>query len=236
MSNAYQNPYVLAADSSTVERSQFLRRTYLHLAGAILALIGLEAMLLNSPIALPMTKLMIGTQYAWLAVLALFMGASWLAQKWALSGTSLGIQYAGLGLYVLAEAFVLMPILTIAVHYLNEPNLIAMAGMITIGLFLGLTAIVVTTKKDFSFLGGILKVGSFVALGLIVASILFGFTLGTFFAAVMVLFVGAVILYQTSAIFNQYSTNQYVAASLGLFASVATMFFYVLQILIGRRN
>ena len=236
MSNAYQNPYVVAADSSTVERSEFLRRTYMHLAGAILAFVGLEAVFLNSPIAPLMTNLMVGTQYSWLLVLGLFMGASWLAQKWALSGTSLAMQYAGLGLYVLAEAIIFIPILHIAVNQLQEPNLVAMAGMITMGLFLGLTAVVVTTKKDFSFLGGILKVGSFVALGFIVASIAFGFSLGTLFAAVMVLFAGGAILYQTSAIFNQYSTGQYVAAALGLFASVAMLFFYVLQLLMGRRN
>ncbi|HVE16360.1 MAG TPA: Bax inhibitor-1 family protein, partial [Chthoniobacterales bacterium] len=218
------------------ERSQFLRRTYMHLAGALVALVGLEAILLTPSIAIPATQLMLGAQYSWLAVLALFMGASWLAQKWAMSGTSMTVQYAGLGLYVVAEAIVLLPILTIAMHQLKEPNLIAMAGMITAGLFLGLTAIVVTTKKDFTFLGGILKVGGFVALGFIVASIVFGFSLGTLFAAVMVAFVGAVILYQTSAIFYQYSTNQYVAASLGLFASVATMFIYVLSLLMGRRN
>jgi FtsH-binding integral membrane protein len=236
MSNAYQNPYVVAAESSIAERSQFLRRTYMHLAGALVALVGLEAVFLNSPIAPLMTNLMVGTQYSWLIVLGLFMAASWLAQKWALSGTSLAMQYAGLSLYVLAESLILIPILNIAVNQLHEPKLIAMAGMITAGLFLGLTAIVVTTKKDFTFLGGILKVGGFVALGFIVASIVFGFSLGTLFAAVMVAFVGAVILYQTSAIFYQYSTTQYVAASLGLFASVATMFFYVLSFLLGRRN
>jgi FtsH-binding integral membrane protein len=236
MSNAYQNPYVLAADSSIVERGQFLRRTYLHLAAAILAFAGLEAVFLNSPIASIMTQLMAGTQYAWLIVLGLFMGASWLAQKWALSGTSIAMQYAGLGLYVLAEAIIFIPILYIATEQLHEPNLIAMAGMLTLGLFFGLTAIVVTTKKDFSFLGGFLKIGSFVALGFIVASILFGFSLGNLFAGAMILFAGGAILYQTSAIFNQYSTGQYVAAALGLFASVALLFFYVLQFLMGSRR
>lgn len=234
MSNAYQNPYVLAADSSMVERNQFLRRTYMHLAAAILAFVGLEAVFQASPIARTMTGLMSG-QYTWLIVLGLFMAASWLAQKWALSGTSLAMQYAGLGLYVLAEAIIFIPILYIATLYSNK-TIIPVAGMITAGLFLGLTAVVVTTKKDFSFLGGFLKIGSFVALGFIVASIFFGFSLGNLFAGAMILFAGAAILYQTSAIYNQYSTGQYVAAALGLFASVALLFFYVLQFLMGRRD
>ncbi|MGH8047098.1 MAG: Bax inhibitor-1/YccA family protein [Chthoniobacterales bacterium] len=238
MSNAYQNPFVLAAEASQLDRSQFLRRTYAHLAGAILAFVALEAVLIPT-VGPMMTNLMVGMQYSWLIVLGLFMGASWLAQKWALSGTSLSTQYAGLGLYVVAEAIIFIPILTIASRMAatdpSQRTLIPAAGMLTIGLFLGLTAIVVTTKKDFSFLGGILKIGGFVAMGFIVASIVFGFNLGNLFAAIMVLFAAGAILYQTSAIFNQYSTGQYVAAALGLFASVALLFFYILRILMSRR-
>ena len=235
MSNAYQNPYVVAAESSTLERSQFLRRTYMHLAAAILAFVGISAAFQMSGIAQPLMHLMAGTQYSWLIVLGLFMGASWLAQSWAQSATSMAMQYAGLGLYVFAQAVIFVPILYIAQNY-SGPSIIPVAGMITMGLFLGLTAVVVTTKKDFSFLGGILKIGSFVALGFIVASIVFGFSLGTLFAAVMVVFAAGAILYQTSAIFNQYSTGQYVAAALALFASVALLFFYILQLVMGRRN
>jgi FtsH-binding integral membrane protein len=233
MSNAYQNPYVVAAESSTVERGQFLRRTYMHLAGAILAFVGIEAVIFSSSLAVPLANLMLSG--SWLLVLGLFMVASWLAQKWALSGTSIAMQYAGLGLYVVAEALIFVPILAIAMSY-TDKTIIPVAGMITMGLFLGLTAVVVTTKKDFSFLGGFLKIGSFVALGFIVASAIFGFSLGNLFAGAMILFAGGAILYQTSAIFNQYSTGQYVAAALGLFASVALLFFYVLQLLMGRRN
>ena len=233
MNNAYQNPYLAAADAGPLERTQFLRRTYMHLAAAILAFAGLEAILLPT-FGPQMTKLMVGSQYSWLVVLGLFMGASWLAEKWARSGTSLGTQYAGLGLYVVAEAIIFVPILTIAIN-MSDKTLIPVAAMLTIGLFLGLTAVVLTTKKDFSFLGSFLKIGGFIAMGFIVASIVFGFNLGTIFAAVMVLFAAGAILYQTSAVFHQYSTGQYVAAALGLFASVALLFFYILRILMSRR-
>jgi len=94
----------------------------------------------------------------------------------------------------------------------------------------------VTTRIDFSFLGGALIVGSFVALGTIVASILFGFNLGTFFAGIMVLFAGAAILYSTSNVFLRYRTDQYVAASLSLFASIALLFWYILRILLSFRR
>ena len=81
-----------------------------------------------------------------------------------------------------------------------------------------------------------LKVAFFVALGLIVASIFMGFNLGLWFSGAMVLVAGGSILYQTSNIIHHYRPDQHVAASLGLFASVALLFWYVLQILISLSN
>ncbi|MGL5879366.1 MAG: Bax inhibitor-1/YccA family protein, partial [Xenococcaceae cyanobacterium] len=104
------------------------------------------------------------------------------------------------------------------------------AGLLTLLLFGGITMVAFTTRKDFSFLGGILKIGGFVALGLILCSIIFGFSLGLIFSAIMVVFAGAAILYDTSNVMHHYSTNQYVAASLQLFASVALLFWYILRI------
>lgn len=231
--NSYSNPYVVAADSNPAERGQFIRRTYAHLAGALLAFAALTGVLVTL-FGPALSQLMVGGKFSWLIVLALFMGASWIAQKWADSDASPSMQYAGLGLYVVAEAIIFVPILTIASQM--DSYIIPMAGMITLGLFLGLTAVVVTTRIDFSFLRGVLMIGGFVALGVIVASIIFGFTLGVIFSGIMVLFAGAAILYQTSAIMNGYRTDQYVAASLALFASVALLFFYVLRILMSLRR
>ncbi|HEY5812426.1 MAG TPA: Bax inhibitor-1 family protein [Terrimicrobiaceae bacterium] len=232
---AYRNPFVVAADAGPAERSQFIRRTYMHLAGAILAFVALEAVLLNSPIAPAMMKLMVGGNFSWLIVLGLFMGVSWLAQSWALSGASLALQYAGLGLYIVAEAIIFIPLLYVAAFY-SSPDVIPMAAMISIGLFLGLTGVVVTTRIDFSFLRGFIVIGGFVALGIIVASILFGFNLGVIFAGAMVLFAAAAILYSTSNVFLHYRTDQYVAASLSLFASIALLFWYILRILLSLRR
>ena len=199
--NAYSNPYVTAAEAGPIERSQFIRRTYMHLAGAILAFAALEAVFLNSAIAPAMMNLMVGGKFSWLIVLGLFMGVSWLAESWARSGASMAMQYAGLALYVVAQAIIFIPLLYVAAFY-SSPEVIPMAAMITGGLFLGLTGVVVTTRIDFSFLRGVLVIGGFVALGVIVASILFGFNLGTFFAGAMVVFAAAAILYNTSASFG----------------------------------
>lgn len=231
---SYSNPYVVAADSSPEARGQFIRRTYMHLGGAILAFAVVTGLLINSPFAVPLAKLMVGGNYSWLIVMALFMGVSWLAQKWADSGASLSLQYAGLSLYVLAQAVIFVPILLVA--NTMAPDIIPMAGLMTGGLFLGLTAIVVTTGINFSFLRGALMIGGFVAMGVIVASIVFGFNLGILFSGIMVLFAGGAVLYSTSNVFNAYRTDQYVAASLSLFASVALLFWYILRIVMSMRR
>lgn len=221
------------SNSAPTERAAFIRKTYAHLAVAILAFIGLEALLINSPLALPLLKLMFGT--SWLIVLAAFMGISWLANSWARSDTSQAMQYLGLGLYVVAETIIFLPLLYIADT--RFPGAIQSAALVTLGLFAALTAIVFTTRKDFSFLGPILTIAGFVALGVIACSLLFGgFTLGILFSAVMVLFAGGAILYDTSNVLHNYRPNQYVAASLSLFASVGLLFWYVLQIFMSGRK
>jgi FtsH-binding integral membrane protein len=235
MNDSYSNPYVVAADAAPELRRQFIRRTYMHLGAAILAFAALTGALIHMPFTPELMKLMLGSKYSWLVVLGLFMGASWLAQKWADSGTSLTMQYAGLALYVVAEAVIFVPILYVAAFF-SSPEVIPMAAMITGGLFLGLTAVVVTTGMDFSFLRGALMIGGFVALGVIVASMVFGFSLGIVFSGVMVLFAGACVLYNTSNVFHVYRPDQYVAASLSLFASIALLFWYILRIVMSLRR
>ena len=87
---------------------------------------------------------------------------------------------------------------------------------------------------DFSFLGGMLKMSFFIIIGIIISSFLFGFSLGLFFSAIMVIIASASILYQTSNILRKYNTNQHVAASLALFSAVALLYWYILQILMSR--
>jgi FtsH-binding integral membrane protein len=105
--------------------------------------------------------------------------------------------------------------------------------MITGAMVLGISAVALTTKKDFSFLGGILKIGGFVALGLIVASFLVPISLGLWFSGAMIIFASGCILYNTSNLIHRYEPGQHVAASLSLFASVALLFWYVLRFLMS---
>ncbi len=224
-----------AAEALPEERATFIRKTYIHLAGAILAFVAIEAFLMVSGIGAVIAYSALSTRWGWLIVMAAFMGVSMLANWWASSQSSKGLQYLGLGIFTIAEALIFAPLIFLAQFY-SGSSVIAEAGIVSIGLFLGITAVVFLTGKDFSFLGPILMIGGFVALGAIVASIAFGFNLGTLFSFVMVAFAGASILYETSNVMHRYNTNQHVAASLALFASVALLFWYILRIFMGSRD
>lgn len=236
--SSYANPYTVAAQPVDV-RAAFIRKTYAHLAGAVAAFALLEAFLLSIPgIAGTVFGLLGGSSYSWLIVLGVFMFVSHFANKWAMSSTSLSTQYMGLGLYVVAEALIFLPLLLLAKAMTGDATLITKAGGVTALLFAGLTFVAFTTKKDFSFLGGFLKIGGLIALGVIVVAIVFPsfITLGFWFSVIMVLFAAGAVLYSTSNIIHHYNTNQYVAASLGLFASVALMFWYILRIFMARND
>jgi FtsH-binding integral membrane protein len=158
-----------------------------------------------------------------------------MANKWAVSESSTAVQYLGLAVYVVAEALIFVPLIFLSMYYSNDPTVLVKAGVVTVGLFLGITATVFLTRTDFSFLAPILAMGGFAALGFIVASILFGFTLGNVFAFIMVAFAGTAILYNTSNVLHRFNTNQHVAAALTLFASIALLFWYILRIFTSRR-
>jgi FtsH-binding integral membrane protein len=205
------------------------------LAVAILAFIGVEALLFISGAATAIASLLFsGGAIGWLLVLGLFMGVSFLANRWATSETSVATQYMGLGIFIIAEAIIFVPLIMIATVYSGDASVLLKAGIVTLGLFLGITLTVFLTRSDFSFLAPVLSIGGFAALGFIIASAIFGFTLGTVFAFVMVAFAGTAILYETSNVLHRFNTRQHVAASLTLFASVALLVGYILSIFSSR--
>ena len=233
---SYDLQYPYAASAGQKARAIFIRRTYAHLAGAVLALIGLETVLLNVVDHNTVLQVMFGSRLSWVIVWLAFMAAGWVARAWANSQTSVGLQYLGLGLYVTAWAIMFMPLLIVAKHF--DPNAIPTAAIMTGAVFGGLTLAVFVTRKDYSFLAPILSVGSLIALGVMIAGLAFGFSLGLFFCFAMVALASGFILYDTSNVLHHYPTEQYVGAALEMFASVALLFWYILQILmmLNRRN
>lgn len=228
----YERHVLTAAEASASERAEFIRKTYLHLAGAVFAFVALTAALIQSPLAPKMIGLLAVHPMSWLVVLGLFMVVGWVAERWAVSATSVPMQYAGLALYIVAQAIIFVPLLYVAAFY-SDRSVIPTAGVLTLVTFGGLTATVFLTKKDFSFLRRALMVGAFAAMGMIVVSILFGFTLGTLFAGAMVVLAAGYVLYYTSNVLHHYPVGSHVAASLALFAAVALMFWYILRLVMS---
>jgi len=185
-------------------------------------------------------------RFNWFLVLVLFMGVGWVAERLARSETSRGLQYLGLGIAVIAEGVLLQPMLWVAIlrfgHFsavggdasfeLGQAGTIIVEAMvITLAIFVGLTLTVFLTKKDFSFMRGALAICTFAALGVILASLAFGFHLGAIFSGLMILLMAGYILYQTSLVMSYFPPTGYVAASLMLFSTIATLFWYVLRLL-----
>jgi FtsH-binding integral membrane protein len=123
---------------------------------------------------------------------------------------------------------IFLPILSIAGRM--DPTLPLQAGIVTLAAFAGLTAAVFLSGKDFSFLGPVLWVAALLSLGLVIAAVIGGFSLGLGFAVAMVALACGFIVYDTSNIIHHYGTDQHVSAALELFASVALLFYYVLRI------
>lgn len=236
------NPYgvgaagEVAAYATESERTGFIRRTYTHLAGAVLAFVALETLLFQFVPSSTMQRLvgMMTGGYAWLLVLGAFMAVGWLARSWANSGQSAGIQYAGLGLYVVAQAVIFLPLLYIAITYVDE-QVPLIAGLITVVTFSGLTGFVMVTGVDLASWGKYLALAGLIALALIVCGILFpGISIfGLIFSGAMVALACGYILYDTSNVLHHYRTDQHVAASLALFSSVAFLFWYVIQLVMA---
>ena len=238
MSNV--NPYsptstgVPAAFADESARAGFIRRTYTHLAGAVAALVAIETLiftLVPAQTIQPIVMRMGGM--GWLIVLGAFMGVSWLARMWATSGSSRALQYAGLGLYVVAEAVILLPLLYIAIHFV-DPRMPLMAAIVTLVCFGGLTAFVFVTGADLASWGKYLAVAGLAAMGAVVASVFVpgASFFGAGFCALMIALACGYILYDTSNVLHHYHTDQHVAASLALFASVVLLFWYVLRIML----
>jgi len=244
MSSPYQNPYqtpsfgavpaILAEEDA---RAAFVRRTYAHLFGAILLFVLIEGLiftLVPQETLAGLMQTLFASRFGWLIVLGAFMGVSWLADAWATSNTSQAMQYAGLGLYVVAEAIVFVPLLFVA--NLVAPLAIPAAGVLTLIMFGGLTALVFITRSDLTSWGKYLWVAGLGAVGVIVCAILFNFELGVWFSGAMIVLASGYILYDTSNVLHRYRTDQYVAAALALFASVALLFWYILRLMMSLKR
>lgn len=213
------------------DRSEFIWKCYAHVVGAILALVAIEYYLFSSGAAYPIANVMLQSPFM---VLAGFVALSWGASHLAHKLESITAQYAAFAGFVFLWAIMFVPMLAMAMQMDPSGSMIESAAGVTVFGCVALIATVMITRKDFSFLRGVLVWGFFIAMGLIGASFLFGWNLGTWFSVGMIGFAGVAVLYDTSNIMHHYPQNKYVAASMALFASIAMMFWYILRMFMSR--
>lgn len=227
------NPYTMPVSELPADaRGSFLVRTYTHLALAVAFFVALEVWFFHSWVAGAIITAV--SSVSWLIILGGFMLLSWLATFFARPTLSRPVQYLGFAIYVVGQAIITVPLLYVANQ--SAPGTIASAAQATLGGFFLLTGVVVTTRKDFSFLRTFLVWGGLLGLVTIVCAVLFQFDLGTWFSVAMVLLAGGSILYTTSSIMRDYPEDADVAAAIQLFAAVAMLFWYVLRLFMGSRR
>ncbi len=217
--------------SRPAERFTFLRKVYTLLFFAIAAFVGLEYLWFQTPVAHHVLTLV--QNVSWLLFMGGFMVVSWLASRIASGNYTTTSKYIGFGIYVAAQSLLFIPLLVIAQHSAGG-DVLETAGVMTLLTFAVLTAIVFFTRADLTSWGRYLIWMGVLALGAIVCSAIFGFTLGIGFSVLMAGFAGLAILHDTSMILHHYHDEEYVGAALQLFASVALMFWYILRILSRR--
>jgi FtsH-binding integral membrane protein len=218
-----------AWDAPVDARVGFIRRTYAHLAGAIGLFVAVSWALYVSGFSEAFVRWLGTGRFTWLLIIGAFAVLGWVGTSMAHKRSSGALQYAGLGLYALGEAVVFAPILFIAARM--YPGVLAPAAGLTLLTFGGLSAFVLLTKRDFSFMGTFLKITGLVVFGVIICAMIFNLTLGIWFSAAMILFSAGTALYSTSKVLHTYRVDQHVPAALELFASIAMMFFYILRLL-----
>jgi uncharacterized protein len=231
------------------DRVAFLRKTYGLLGVSLIAfaLITAGMMRFTTLTSLRFSEWALTSRLNWFIFILLFVAVGYVAERLARSSTSRGVQYLGLLLGIALYGVLLQPILWGLIAMFGQPEMIRITGegmlagqaasilmqaiVITLAIFIGLTLTVFLTKKDFSFLRGALAIATFAALGVIAASLLFGFSLGALFCGAMILLMAGYVLFQTSLVMSYFPPTAHVAAALLLFSTVAMLFFYVLQLL-----
>lgn len=235
------------------DRVTFLRKTYAHLGAALILFAGLTAVMINfaTETSLRWSMWTSSGGHFFLVFIA-FFAANVGAQRLARSESSRAVQYLGLGLMVTVWSFLLQPMIWVAMFKFGSPAQIFAGGqvhavlsskasaiilesaIITLAIFTGLTLTVFLTKKDFTFMRGALSICGFGAMGVVLASLLFGFTLGALFSGFVILLMSGYILFQTSLIMSYFPPTQYVSAALMLFATVANLFIQILSLMMRR--
>lgn len=232
--NQPQDPYAgtswstpVVAEASEETRFNFIRLTYVLFMAGILTAIVSGAICLNVE---PVLAIALGILRMPILAFGLIIGGSIAAQALARKE---GINYLALFGFTGLMGFLFAPVIA-----MYAPSVVGQAAFLTCAIFGSLTAYVFITRKNFSFMGGMLFIGM-IGMILAVAANMFFFkdTNISYWISWGILFLSSgFVLYQTSNLIHEYRENEYCAAALGLFISFFNIFMSLLNILGGNRD
>ena len=216
-----------AAQATLAERLGFIRKVYaLFFLGTLFAIGGVLLSFSFPPL------LEYSLKHPWIMLFVMLGGVMGAQAVRHVRGVNLLALFG----FTTLTGVVISPLM--ALVWVNNPASILQAGVLTVGIFGGLTVYAFVSKRDFSFLRGMIVTGLIVMIlaGLLnvflIGSSAFGFAIA---AATLLVFAGFV-LYDTSNIIRHYPTNEYVAGALSLYLDAFNIFLALIRILnAGRR-
>jgi modulator of FtsH protease len=204
------------APQAVLATNKVIRNTYLLLT----------LTLLTSAVTAGMAMVSGARPVHWILMMVVFIGGPFVISAVRNSVWALPLTFA----FTAFMGYVLGPILT---FYLNMPNggqIVTAAFGTTATMFLGLSAYALTTRKDFSFMGGFLMVGLLLVLVAIVANIFLQIpALSLTISAAAVLLMSGMILFDTSRMVLGGETN-YVIMTVSLYANIYVLFLHLLNL------
>ena len=209
---------VVRPREAALSTNKVIRNTYTLLSITLIfsALTATMSVFLRMP---PMTYL--------LSIGAAFVLMWLVLPRTAKSAAGIGVVFAITGLL----GFSLGPILVMYLALANGPQIIATALAGTGVIFLGLSGYALTTRKDFSFMGGFLVTGMLVLMLAILANIFLAIpALSLAISAAVIMLMSGFILYDTSRMIHDGQTN-YILATVSLYLSIFNIFIHLLNIL-----
>ena len=219
-----------AIDAAVDERVGFIRKTYLHLtaelgAVGLLAWMGTQVPLLQS--------LALALWSNFIIYFACFLGASFITRKLLAGHKPMSAQYLGAGIWVFLLGLLVTPLVMIA-----PGAILAQGFVLTLCAFVGITAYVFTTKKDFSYIGGALSMATMILIGIAFLSFFMGGMGSGFpwFSVLAALLMCGWILYDTSRMLHHRRVGEHVAASVDLLVDFVYLFIHIVILLLGSRD
>jgi len=209
---------ISSSQASIASTNKVLKNTYMLLSATLgfSAIMAMVSMFLAVPL---------WTYYA--AIIGGMVLGIFVLPRTANSASGIGVIFLITGML----GFGLGAVLTLYMAIPNGPQIIATAFGGTAAIFLGLSGYALTSKRNFSFMGGFLMAGMMVVLVAIVANLFFqipAFSLAI--SSAVILIMSGFILFDTSRIIHGGETN-YIMATYGLYLSIFNIFIHLLNLL-----